>query len=121
MAIRDEPDDNQWTSGRAQVRPCAAVSAVAAAAAVPDAAPAAAAAALCLPATSFDCFLRSQGVCLSKGLIREFQVVNVPGNGRREQGPLLSARLVDFDRLWRRAQQLLEISAQVLVMGVCYS
>lgn len=46
--------------------------------------------------------------CLPRGLIREFQVLKVPAdmqyNGR---GPLVSARLVDLDLLWGRAEQLL--------------
>lgn len=54
-----------------------------------------------------------QGPCLPKGLIREFQVVSLPSPASgAKQGPLLSARLVDLDRLWSRAQQLLNISAQ---------
>lgn len=46
--------------------------------------------------------------CVPIGLIREFQVLKVPADMQYDgRGPLLSARLVDQDLLWGRAEQLM--------------
>lgn len=48
--------------------------------------------------------------CVPKGLVREFQVMRHQGGRDGFRGPLLSARSMDWDMLWRRAEQLLEVA-----------
>ena len=53
---------------------------------------------------------------MPKGLTRTFKVISLPtkdGAGKPQTGPLLSARTLDLDVLWRRASQLCELSTQV--------
>lgn len=57
-----------------------------------------------------------QAPCLPKGLVRPFQILNVPANpGGTPLGPLLSARRCDLDVVWQRASQLCDVSMQVCV------
>ena len=63
--------------------------------------------------------------------MREFRVIALPGaearpaegrsgsNERAKHGPLLSARGLDLDLLWRRANQLCKVSSQVGGFGWC--
>lgn len=48
--------------------------------------------------------------CVPKGLVREFEVMRHQGGREGFRGPLLSARSMDWDMLWRRAEQLLEVA-----------
>lgn len=48
--------------------------------------------------------------CVPKGLVREFEVMRHQGGRDGFRGPLLSARSMDWDMLWQRAEQLLEVA-----------
>lgn len=48
--------------------------------------------------------------CVPKGLVREFQVMRHQGGRDGFRGPLLSARSMDWDMLWTRAEQLLDVA-----------
>ncbi|KAK9843671.1 hypothetical protein WJX81_001927 [Elliptochloris bilobata] len=51
----------------------------------------------------------SKDACLPVGLVREYEVVAVPDEMEYHgRGPMLSARRIDLNLLWRRADQILQ-------------
>lgn len=59
------------------------------------------------------------------GLTRPFRVVAIQsdpsGSGIRQGQPLLSAREVDQELMWRRAAQIMQVCVEVGVLWVCSS